>query len=132
MSQDKKSSKISGFYKMPVKDRVEIVKKFADLSSEEANQLSKTLDFETADRVIENVIGVENEVGEKFSDIRGQMVKTKSVLFKDIVLQLKIKTFESSGVYYFLDGAVIKLGNRIWIHFSEILAGDAEIIKIIE
>ena len=56
MSQDKKTSKISGFYKMPVKDRVEIVKKFADLTDDEANLFSSCLDMETADRMIENVL----------------------------------------------------------------------------
>jgi len=82
--------------------------------------------------VIEDIIKIESAVSESFSDIRGQMVKTRSLLFKDVVLQLKIKTFESQGVHYFLDGATIKLGENIWIHFPKILAAGAEIIKIIE
>ena len=52
-----KSSKISGFYKLPVEKRVEIVKKFADLTDEEAKLFSTSLDMEIADRMIENVLG---------------------------------------------------------------------------
>lgn len=52
-----KSSKISGFYKLPVEKRVEFVKDFADLSDEEAKLFSSCLDIETADRMIENVLG---------------------------------------------------------------------------
>jgi hydroxymethylglutaryl-CoA reductase len=52
-----KNSQVSGFYKLPLEERIDIVKNFADLNSEDVKQLSKTLDFDTADRVIENVIG---------------------------------------------------------------------------
>ena len=57
MSNYKKTSKISGFYKLPIKDRIEIVKKFSDLSEEEINILSTSLDLKIADRMIENVLG---------------------------------------------------------------------------
>jgi hydroxymethylglutaryl-CoA reductase len=54
-----KTSKISGFYKLNPKDRLEIVKKFSDLGEEEVDALFKTgsLDMEQADRMIENVVG---------------------------------------------------------------------------
>ena len=52
-----KKSKISGFYKLPVEKRVEIVKKFADLSDKESKLFSSCLDIEIADRMIENVLG---------------------------------------------------------------------------
>ena len=54
---NEKSSKVSGFYKMPVKERIDFVKKFSDLSDEEANIFSSSLDIEIADRMIENVLG---------------------------------------------------------------------------
>jgi len=54
---DGKSSKISGFYKLPVEKRVEFVKKFSDLSEEEVNLFSSSLSIEVADRMIENVLG---------------------------------------------------------------------------
>ena len=53
----KKTSKISGFYKFPVEKRIEIVKNFSDLSEEETKLFSSCLDIQTADRMIENVLG---------------------------------------------------------------------------
>ena len=54
-----KTSRIVGFYKRPLEERVKIVKEFAGLSDEEANLLLKEagLDLKTADLMIENVIG---------------------------------------------------------------------------
>ncbi len=52
-----KTSKISGFYKLPVGKRVEIVKKFSNLSDKESKLFSSSLDIEIADRMIENVLG---------------------------------------------------------------------------
>ena len=57
MTEEKLSSKISGFYKLPVEERVDFVKRFAGLTKEEADLFSKSLDIETADRMIENVLG---------------------------------------------------------------------------
>lgn len=53
------SSRISGFYKLTPRERLEMVKKFASLSDEEAAILENTgsLGRELADRMIENVIG---------------------------------------------------------------------------
>ena len=54
----KKSSSISGFYKLSPKERLALVKEFADLSDEECALLQNTgaLPLEAADRMIENVI----------------------------------------------------------------------------
>lgn len=54
-----KSSRIPGLHKMTIGDRIEAVKAFADLSSDEAALLGQcsVLDLNTADRMIENVIG---------------------------------------------------------------------------
>jgi hydroxymethylglutaryl-CoA reductase len=57
MSQDKKTSQISGFYKMPIKKRVELVEKIAGLTKDETKLFTTCLDMETADRMIENVLG---------------------------------------------------------------------------
>jgi hydroxymethylglutaryl-CoA reductase len=56
----KRSSQISGFYKLPPEERLEIVQHFASLSSEEVQILSSTggITLEQADRMIENVVGV--------------------------------------------------------------------------
>lgn len=55
----KKTSRIPGFYKLPIEERVRIVKEFADLSDEEAELLKKVgaLEFKIADIMIENVVG---------------------------------------------------------------------------
>jgi len=54
-----RTSRIPGFYKLPVEERVKIVKEFAGLTDEEASLLMKAgnLDMSVADRMIENVIG---------------------------------------------------------------------------
>lgn len=53
-----KTSKISGFYKLSIKKRMEKVKEFSGLSEEEINAIySSGLNLEQADRMIENVIG---------------------------------------------------------------------------
>jgi hydroxymethylglutaryl-CoA reductase len=54
-----KSSQISGFYKLNPKERVQLVKEFADLTDEEVRLLQSTgsLDLDLANRMIENVVG---------------------------------------------------------------------------
>ena len=54
-----KTSRISGFYKLPIEERVRKVKEFAGLSDEEEKLLlsMSALPMETADRMVENVIG---------------------------------------------------------------------------
>ncbi len=53
------SSELTGFYKLPMAERLKLVQKLTGLSEEEAKTLSNTggLPPETADRMIENVIG---------------------------------------------------------------------------
>ena len=55
----KKTSQISGFYKLTPKERMKIVRDFADLTEQEVKNLetSSSLNIELADRMIENVIG---------------------------------------------------------------------------
>ena len=42
---------------MPVEKRIEFVKEFSDLTEEDVNIISSSLDMETADRMVENVLG---------------------------------------------------------------------------
>jgi hydroxymethylglutaryl-CoA reductase len=53
------TSRIPGFYKLPVMERLKIVAEYASLNSEEVKALSNfgNLGVELADRMIENVIG---------------------------------------------------------------------------
>jgi hydroxymethylglutaryl-CoA reductase len=57
MLESKKSSQVSGFYKKSIEERVEFVKNFSGLTDEETRIFSSALDIETADRMIENVLG---------------------------------------------------------------------------
>ena len=57
MTRKEKSSQISGFYKFPIQKRVAFVQNFTNLTYEEATIFQKTLEFDTADRMIENVLG---------------------------------------------------------------------------
>jgi len=54
------TSEISGFYKLPPDERLRMVKEFAGLTDDEATMLKATgsLGIQTADRMIENVVGV--------------------------------------------------------------------------
>jgi hydroxymethylglutaryl-CoA reductase len=54
-----KSSVISGFYKLPPKERLALIKDFADLTDEEAQILQNTgaLPLDVADHMVENVVG---------------------------------------------------------------------------
>lgn len=52
------TSELKGFYKLPLKERVKIVKEFARLSEEDVETLKgKGLALEQAQRMIENVVG---------------------------------------------------------------------------
>ncbi len=57
MAENKKSSQVSGFYKKSIEERIEFVKNFSNLTDEETKIFSSVLDLETADRMIENVLG---------------------------------------------------------------------------
>ena len=55
-----KTSVISGFYKLPLKERLSIVKDFAGLTDDEVALLENTgaVAFDTVNHMVENVIGV--------------------------------------------------------------------------
>ncbi len=57
MVEGKKSSQVSGFYKKSIKERVEFIKSYSDLTDEETKMFSSILDLEIADRMVENVLG---------------------------------------------------------------------------
>jgi hydroxymethylglutaryl-CoA reductase len=57
MSSSKKTSVVSGFYKLPIEKRREFVAQFANLNEDDVKSFSSCLDLATADRMIENVLG---------------------------------------------------------------------------
>ena len=52
----KKTSRVSGFYKLDRKERLKKVGEFANLKDEEINAMEKGLSLELAERMVENVI----------------------------------------------------------------------------
>src|SRR5512136_1617484 len=53
-----RSSRIEGFYKLPIAERVNIVKEFAGLTDDEAKALTgATVDASVPDRMVENAVG---------------------------------------------------------------------------
>ncbi|MEM2905711.1 MAG: hydroxymethylglutaryl-CoA reductase, degradative [Candidatus Bathyarchaeia archaeon] len=60
MTVQERTSRFSGFYKLPPEERLAFVKEFAGLTDEEAAALRLTgsLEIGLADRMIENVVGV--------------------------------------------------------------------------
>jgi hydroxymethylglutaryl-CoA reductase len=55
-----KNSEFSGFYKLPVAERVNLIKRFAGLSDDEAKLLQRpsALDLDVANRMVENLVGI--------------------------------------------------------------------------
>jgi hydroxymethylglutaryl-CoA reductase len=55
-----KSSEFSGFYKLPVEERVKLIKGFAGLTDEESDLLLKpgALNLDAANHMVENLVGV--------------------------------------------------------------------------
>lgn len=58
MSTVEKTSVVSGFYKLSVEKRREFISQFMNLNDEDAKVFSSCLDIATADRMIENVLGI--------------------------------------------------------------------------
>lgn len=59
-------------------------------------------------------------------------IKLSNAGYKDISLQLRIKTFRSGNVDFFIDRAAIKIGGIIWFQFPQTAIRGAEITRIIE
>jgi len=53
-----KSSRIAGFYKLSVEERVKVISRWAELTEEEEQLLKAGLSLDQADRMIENVVGL--------------------------------------------------------------------------
>jgi hydroxymethylglutaryl-CoA reductase len=58
MDMATKSSRLTGFYKQPLGERIERVTRWAELTTEEASILRGVVGLDRADRMIENVVGL--------------------------------------------------------------------------
>lgn len=102
-----KTSRVPGLHKMNIDERVQVVKQFADLTDEEASLFGKSpqLGLDTADRMIENVIGAfELPIGL----VPNMMVNGKEVLVPLVVEESSVvaalanaaKMTRSGGGYF--------------------------------
>jgi hydroxymethylglutaryl-CoA reductase len=57
MVKVRKTSEVSGFYKLSIEKRIDFVKNFSELNKEETSLFSYNLDLNIADKMIENVLG---------------------------------------------------------------------------
>lgn len=69
---------------------------------------------------------------EVFSDIRGRIVEVYSQKDYDLIIDMRLKTFKSQGLHYFVDGSGIKVNSNIWFFFPETVIEGAKIIEILE
>lgn len=81
--------------------------------------------------VIDQVV-VERAALEEFSDIRGRMMEVRSQKYYDLTLNIKLKAYESRGIYYFLDGANLVVDSEIWLFFPEVTISGGKIIEVVK
>jgi len=107
-----KSSQISGFHKLSLADRIDVFKAFAELTDEEAALLGKSavLGMETAQRMIENVVGTfELPLG---------LVPNMRVNGRDLILPIAVE--ESSVVAAMANAAkMVRSGGGFFASTSE-------------
>jgi len=74
----------------------------------------------------------QSQVSEVTEESQRSLKKYQGSLYVDATLQLRIQTFQSGGVDYFVDRAAIKVGEQISFQFPQTIAREAEIIRIVE
>jgi len=120
----KKTSRIPGFYKLPPKKRLKIVKKFANLTDEEVKMLSKDgiLKMEKANGMIENVIG--------FKTLPLGIATNFLINGKDYLIPMSIE--EPSVVAAASHGAKLarKTGGFECSHTDPIMIGQIQTVKV--
>ncbi|MDA1079496.1 MAG: hypothetical protein O2840_02285 [bacterium] len=67
-----------------------------------------------------------------YSDNLYQLLRTAHPELKTVIAEISIATTTIDQSSYFVDGAAIKVGERIWFQFSETVIRNAEIIEILE
>jgi hypothetical protein len=77
-------------------------------------------------------VDIKNAHRYEFADLNGMIhvVDGEDSVNKDVTLLLRLKTKEYNGVYYYIDGTQIKIGNTIRIDFPRVVVKYAEISAI--
>lgn len=92
------------------------------MTDSQGRPLAKILSVTTVPSTVQEVV----DIGERTQK------RTDGSLFRDVLLEVQIQTYQSSGVDYFVDRAAIKIGEHIWFQFTQTVAREAEITKILE
>lgn len=69
-------------------------------------------------------------VSRVFSDIRGEMISVLNQDYRDAYVTISVLSYKIGDVWYRTDGAQLKVGDKIWLHFPETTMKDAEILKV--
>lgn len=67
-----------------------------------------------------------------YSDVLRQLIRTPHPDLKTVLITVSIATTSIDQSSYFVDGAAIKVGERIWFQFPDTVIRNAEIIEILE
>jgi hypothetical protein len=89
--------------------------------------------FDNNNELIAEILSIKKETSSyyEFSDVRGKNIKTYNPLYRDLEIDVKIRTYSISGLDFFIQ-APIKIGSQIWVQFPKYSLEDYEIIEIIE
>ena len=67
-----------------------------------------------------------------FSDIRGEMVQVANADYRDVTFTARLKSHQIDSVWYFVDGAQLKVGDEMWLHFPTTTVKSAQISRLID
>ncbi len=69
-------------------------------------------------------------VSRVFSDRRGEMISVVNQDYRDVYATVSVLSYKTGDVWYRVDGAQLKVGDTIWLHFPETTMKDAQILKV--
>jgi hydroxymethylglutaryl-CoA reductase len=120
----KKTSRIPGFYNLPLDERIRLVKEFSDLSEEEASLLKKTgrLTLDIADKMIENVIGTFEL---PFAVATNFLINNKDYLVPMVIEEPSVVAAASNAAKWTRDGGGIRS-----IASEQLMIAQVQVIKL--
>ncbi len=67
-----------------------------------------------------------------YSDIRGEMIQVANSDFRDVTLTVQLKSHQIDFVWYYVDGAQLKVGDEIWLQFPTVTIKAAQITRLLD
>ncbi|MEM0341044.1 MAG: hydroxymethylglutaryl-CoA reductase, degradative [Acidilobaceae archaeon] len=119
-----KTSRIQGFYKLPLEERIKIVKEFANLTEEEVELLKRTgrLTLELADKMIENVVGTFEL---PFAIAVNFLINEKDYLIPMVTEEPSVVAAASNAARW------CREGGGVWARASDpIMIGQIQVVKV--